>query len=97
MCTLAILPLGIQYEVVDGFTAMGQVHLSLPLSFFRKAVYFGALFLLPALFGARAAFYAEPISDVLGPLACVVVYRLSIRRVLDFDRAAPRTGNRLPA
>ena len=97
VCTLAILPLGIQYEVVDGFTAMGQVHLSLPLSFFRKAVYFGALFLLPALFGARAAFYAEPISDVLGPLACVVVYRLSIRRVLDFDRAAPQTGKRLPA
>lgn len=97
VCTLAILPLGIQYEVVDGFTAMGQVHLSLPLSFFRKVVYFGALFLLPALFGARAAFYAEPISDVLGPLACIVVYRLAIRRVLDFDGTVPQTGKRLPA
>ncbi len=97
VCTLAILPLAIQYEVVDGFTAMGQVHLSLPLSAFRKVVYFGALFLLPALFGARAAFYAEPISDVLGPLACIVVYRLAIRRVLDFEGTVPQTGKRLPA
>ena len=26
-----------------------------------------ALFALPAAFGARAAFFAEPVSDVLGP------------------------------
>lgn len=67
------------------------------MSAFRKVVYFGALFLLPALFGARAAFYAEPISDVLGPLACIVVYRLAIRRVLDFEGTVPQTGKRLPA
>lgn len=38
VCTLAIIPLGFQYELVDGFTAMGRVNLSLPLSFFRKLV-----------------------------------------------------------
>ena len=80
--TLAILPLGVQYELVDGFTGMGQVQFSLPLSFWRKLVYFVAIFSLPALFGARAVFYAEPISDVLGPLVTILVYACTIRKVL---------------
>ena len=48
ICTLAIIPLGVQYELVDGFTGIGQVRLSLPLSFWRKLVYFVAIFALPA-------------------------------------------------
>lgn len=67
ICVLSIVPLGVQYEIVDGFTALGQAQIALPLSFWRKAVYFAALFALPAVFGARAIFYAEPVSDVLGP------------------------------
>lgn len=82
VCTLAIIPLGVQYELVDGFTGMGQVRLSLPLSFWRKLVYFAAIFALPAAFGARAAFYAEPLSDILGPAVTVVVYFLAIGKVL---------------
>ena len=82
VCTLAIIPLGVQYELVDGFTGMGQVRLSLPLSFWRKLVYFVAIFALPAAFGARAAFYAEPLSDILGPAVTVVVYFLAIGKVL---------------
>ena len=86
VCTLAAIPLGAQYEIVDGFTALGQVRLSFPLSFFRKAVYF-ALFILPACFGARAAFYAEPVSDVLGPLASAIAYKLCIGPVLSDGHA----------
>ena len=84
VCTLAIIPLGAQYELVAGFTGMGQVRLSLPLSAFRKVVYFLALFSLPGAFGVRAVFYAEPISDVLGPLVSAVVYCLSIKKLLNF-------------
>ena len=87
VCTLAAIPLGAQYEIVDGFTALGQVRLSFPLSFFRKAVYFAALFILPACFGARAAFYAEPVSDVLGPLASAIAYKLCIDPVLSDGHA----------
>ena len=83
VCTLFIIPLGVQYELVDGFTALGKVRYSLPLSFFRKLVYFIALFWLPAHFGAQAAFYAQPLSDFLGPLVTVVVYLTCIRKVLD--------------
>ena len=89
VCTLAIIPLGVQYELVDGFTGMGQVRLSLPLSFWRKLVYFVAIFALPAAFGARAAFYAEPLSDILGPAVTVVVYFLAIGKVLQ-ARTEPR-------
>ena len=94
--TLAIIPLGIQYEIIDGLTGMGQVQISLPLSLFRKVVYFAALFVLPALFGARAAFYAEPISDVLGPIVSIIVYRLAIKKILDFPSSA-EAGEKLPA
>lgn len=82
VCTLSIIPLGLQYEVVDGFTAMGQVKYALPISFFRKLVYFLALFILPAVFGAESIFYSEPISDILGPIVSVCVYTAAIRNVL---------------
>lgn len=85
VCTLAIIPMGVQYALVDGLTGMGQVRLSLPLSFFRKATYFAALFCLPAVFGARAAFYAEPISDILGPLVSALVFYRTIPKILDFE------------
>ena len=80
--TLAIIPLAFQYEIVDGFTGLGQVQVALPLSFFRKGAYFVSLFLLPAMFGAEAAFYAEPVSDIFGPIASVSVYLTSMKKVL---------------
>lgn len=82
VCTLAVIPLGVQYEAVDGFTALGQVRLAFALSFFRKLVYFIALFALPAVLGARAAFYAEPVSDVIGPAVSICVHRIMMNRVL---------------
>ena len=90
VCSLALLPLGIRYEIVDGFTALGQVRYSLPLSFWRKLVYFVALFALPAAFGARAAFFAEPVSDVLGPAVSIAVYLLAIRRILQRRGSGPQ-------
>ena len=82
ICTLAIIPLGVQYAIIDGLTGMGQVQLSLPLSFWRKAVYFVSIFLLPEFFGAASVFFAEPISDILGPVVSIMVCRKHIPRVL---------------
>ena len=82
ICTLAVVPLGVQYAIVDGFTAMGQVQLSLPLSAWRKLVYFVAIFTLPAVFGADQVFYAEPLSDILGPVASIAVWFLCTRKIL---------------
>lgn len=90
VCTLAIIPLGIQFAVVDAFTAMGQMKLALPLSFWRKLVYFVAVFALPAYFGAEAVFYAEPISDVIGPIVSATVYAVVIGRVLGLRASGSR-------
>ena len=92
VCTLAIIPLGVQYELVDGFTGIGQVRFSLPLSFWRKLVYFVAIFALPTAFGARAAFYAEPLSDILGPAVTIVVYFLAMGKILG-ERAVTGLNN----
>ena len=83
VCTLAIIPLGVQYMIVDGFTAMGLVPYAFSLSAFRKSVYFVALFLLPVFLEAKFVFWAEPISDIIAPLVSIVVYRLTINKVLD--------------
>ena len=48
-------------------------------------MYFAAIFALPAAFGARAAFYAEPLSDILGPAVTVVVYFLAIGKVFQLS------------
>lgn len=82
VCTLALVPLGIQYGIVDGFTALGQVKYALSLSTWRKFSYFVSLFLLPVFFGASSAFYAEPISDILGPIVSVVIHARCMNRVL---------------
>ena len=58
--TLGIIPLGIQYEIVDGFTGMGVVRLSLPLSFWRKLLYFVSLFVLPRSMGGQRQ-YSSPV------------------------------------
>ena len=50
-------------------------------------MYFAALFILPACFGARAAFYAEPVSDIVGPLASAIAYKLCIGPVLSDGHA----------
>ena len=80
--TLGVIPLAVQYTVIDGFTGMGMMQYALPLSFFRKAIYFIPLFLLPMQFGAMSAFVAEPISDFVAPVASAFVYWQRIRYVV---------------
>lgn len=82
ICAIGLIPLAVQYSVVDGFTGMGMIQYSLPLSVFRKLVYFIPLFLLPACFGAMATFWAEPISDLFPPIVCAVVYWRRIQYVV---------------
>ena len=82
ICTIFAIPLGIQYEIVDGFTGMGQVQMTLPLSFWRKGAYFIALFLIPLFADASMIFYAEPISDILAVSLSIPMYIVMIRKIL---------------
>ncbi len=74
LCTLGVIPLAVQYVVSDGFTGVGMMHYALALSLFRKAVYFGALFVLPLAGGAVAVFSAEAVADLFPPLVSAFVY-----------------------
>ena len=81
--TLMIVPLSFQYVIVDGLTALGMTKISLSLSLIRKGIYFGATCILPLLFAARTAFYAEPVCDgIAACLSCTVfffIYRKYLR------------------
>ena len=48
-----------------------------------KIASFVSLFALPAAFGAEAVFFTGPISDFGGALVSVVVYLLTIRKILN--------------
>ena len=67
--TLMIIPLAVQYTLVDESTALGRVKFAMGCSLFRKSVFVAGIFALPALFGAEQTFYCEPLAD--GVAACV--------------------------
>ncbi len=81
--TLGVIPMGIQYTIVDGFTGMGVVRASLPLSFWRKGLYFISLFTLPAILGAQAVFFSGPIADFGGAFVSILVYLRTIKHILN--------------
>ena len=62
--TLGIIPLALQYTIVDGFTGMGIANLAISLSFFRKGLYFLGIFLIPVFFPIENVFFTEPITDI---------------------------------
>ena len=72
--TLCIIPLAVEYTVVDGFTGMGIAKVAISLSMFRKSVYFLGMILLPRYFGVEAVFYAEPISDIMACAAASTTF-----------------------
>lgn len=74
LVTLGVIPLAVQYVVVDGFTGMGMMQYALPLSLLRKVFYFAALFVLPVVGGVMAAFFAQAVSDILPPMLSALVY-----------------------
>ncbi len=80
--TAMIIPLAVQYPLVDETTALGQVKLALFCSVFRKCIYLGALLLLPALLSAQAAFYAEPAADVAAAAMTSVLFLYFFPKIL---------------
>ena len=86
MYTLAVIPLAVQYTVVDGFTGMGIAKVAVSLSMFRKFVYFLGMLLLPMLFGVEKVFFAEPISDISACVMSSCTFLLLSGRVLGDNR-----------
>lgn len=81
--TAMIVPLSLQYNTVDTFTALGWSTVSLPLSLFRKLVFFIALVTIPAISGGPgSAFYAEPTADLVASLVSTTTLVIMLPRVL---------------
>lgn len=84
--TLGLLGVAIQYAIVDGLTAMGQIRFALPISFFRKILYIICVFLFPFFCSLENVFYAETISDIAGASVTVIVFITMIIPKFRLDR-----------
>lgn len=80
--TLGVIPLAVQYALVDGFTGMGIARAALPLSFIRKGIYIGLVIVLSMTMGASFIFWAEPVSDIIAPAISSVTFALVIPGIL---------------
>lgn len=74
--TLAVIPLAIQYSLVDCLTALGRTKTALALAVFRKGSYTALIILFPILSSASNAFYAESVADILSASVTTVVFLL---------------------
>ena len=81
--TLMIIPLSFQYVFVDGFTALGRSRTALFLSVFRKGDYILFTIVLPIFWGARSAFYAQPLADGISAVMSSVAFLLIFRKHLE--------------
>lgn len=81
--TLMIIPLSFQYVFVDGLTALGRSKTALFLSLARKGDYMLFTILLPIFFGARSAFYAQPIADGIAAIMATVGFLLIFNKHLE--------------
>ena len=82
MYTLGVIPLAVQYTIVDGFTGMGISSVAMGLSMWRKTVFLVGVFLIPRFAGITNVFYTEPLSDFLGTVVSVLMFCLVFKRVV---------------
>ena len=87
--TLMIIPLSFQYVFVDGFTALGSSKTALVLSLWRKGDYMLFTIVLPIFFGAKSAFYAQPLADGIGAVMSTIAFLLIFRKHLEKREAQP--------
>lgn len=81
--TSGIIILSMQYATVDTFTALSSPKHAVSLSLSRKLGYILILtILLPLIFGAKYAFMAEPIADVIGGIVSTIVYLCCMKKLL---------------
>lgn len=80
--TAMILPLAVQYPLVDETTALGHLRLALFCSLFRKSLYFLALILLPTLVSAEATFFSEPIADLVAACVTTILFLRAFPKIL---------------
>ena len=84
--TLGVIPLAVQYTIVDGFTGMGFSVAAISLSTFRKAIFFLCVFCIPPIFGVEHVFYTEPVSDIVSVMRSVAVFALCVKKMIGLKK-----------
>ena len=80
--TLAIIPLSFEYVLVDGLTAMGRTKTALCISMFRKCFYCFNVVFFAFTFGAKNAFFAQPVSDFTASVIAITVFLIVFNKHL---------------
>ena len=62
---------------------MGIARVAITLSMFRKIIFLGGAFLIPATMGIKYIFYTEPISDFVSAAVSVTIYFLVIDKIIN--------------
>lgn len=78
--TIGVIPLAVQYELVDAYTGMGMTRFSIFCSVFRKVVYIGSVLIIPQVTDIMNIFYTEPISDIAGTIMTSTVFMLFVKK-----------------
>lgn len=81
--TLGIIPLSLQYTVIDGLTGMGIAKAAITLSMFRKAVFLAGVILIPTVWDISYVFYTEPISDAIAAVVSGLTFALMFERLVE--------------
>ena len=89
MYTACVIPMAFQYALVDGLTALGVPKAAVSLSLFRKGVLFALTLILPVFLGAKSAFYAEPIADLIAGFTSTATFLLIFGRLMKKREAMP--------
>jgi len=79
--------MALQFAGQSTFQALGDAKHAIFFSLLRKAIIVVPLtLLLPAVgFGVKGVFLAEPISNVLGGIACYLTMRMTLYRKLEMQ------------
>lgn len=86
--TAGAIFMAIQWVSVDQAIALGQVHLALFCSLFRKGALLAAILLLPRLFPADSLFWTQPVCDCVGSCLSLTLFLLLFPRLLT-SRTSP--------
>ena len=77
--TLAAVGIAVQFACVDGLNAMGKIFYAMPLSLLRKGLFILCVWILPMAADLEYIFYAETISDIVGPIFTLTVFLFWVR------------------
>lgn len=81
--TAMIVPLALQYTIVDELTAVGHIKASLFCSLFRKVIFLTCVFIIPSISEVQATFLSEPIADGIGTIVSCFVFVCLFKRILN--------------